>query len=551
MKRKQRLVLLMMVVLSCLFAAAAQAEIDISFREEELVVAVGKELKARYTVSPKGSSVAFESSDESIATVDYTGLVKGKAEGECTITITNKRDFSVTDTIPVRVVKAVKKVEASVESKKLAVGDTVQITYTLSPEDATLPEVEFISRNEEVVTVDEDGLITAVGRGATNVVVRSVDGNAQSTLKITVEQMPAEVTFKQPEYSINAGKSIKFLATVHPSDTNNKKLQWTSSDKSIATVDGNGKVTTKAIGDVVITATCVADPSVSGSVILHSVKPIKSISFEQTVFDTSVGGRIQLEPVILPEDASHTRLNYEVRNRQVCEVDENGLITTLRGGITTVTATATDGSDRSATVTVRSIVPLEGAYFEQESVRVEIGSHTFAYAKLRPLDATIKNMTWTSSNPNVATAYGEDNRVRIVGHSWGRCTITGTTEQGGFTCSIHVNVGALRSPMAIAGLQVTDGKAYVTLRNDSDMHMTGATLSLQNSDGTEAQVELDIDLAPGATAENLLVETPFAARHLSAAIAAWETDTGFYNNADELLYRYRISPGLQEWYSSR
>jgi len=468
--------------------------------------------------------------------------VKGKAVGECTVTVASKRDPSVSATMTVQVVKPVKSVKASVETQKLTVGETVQVEYAIAPEDATLPEVEFLSRNEEVASVDADGLVTAIARGSAEIVVRSADGNAQNTIKITVEQMPELVKFKKPEYSVVAGKSIKFLATVKPDNTNNKKLVWTSSDESIAKVDQTGKVTTKAIGDVTITATCAADENIYNSVILHSVNPIKSLSFAQTVYDTSVGGVIRLEPIITPADASHTRLNYEVRNRQVCSVDENGVITTTRGGITTVTATTTDGTNRSATVTVRSIVPIEGAYFDQKSVRVDVGEHTFAYAKILPLDATVKDMTWVSSDPGIASVSGTDNRVRIEGCKWGRCVVTGTTEQGGYTASIFVNVGALRSPLALKDVTTVEGKRCAIVRNDSDMHITSITLSVSDGSVKEETVYA-VDLAPGQELQ-LPVE---GGSNVSAAVYAYETDTGFYNNADELLYSYRISPGMQEW----
>jgi len=545
-------ILAVLFMLCCLWtavAAHAQDAGELTFTADQLIVSVSKNATVKFKLTPSALSkggVTYESSDETVATVNKQGQVRGKAVGECFVTVTSKKDPSVSAQLPVHVVKPVTSIRAAAETKTLMVGQKVQITHTVKPEDATMKGATYLSRNEKVASVDANGVVTALKRGTAKVLVRSADGKSQHTLEFTVKQPAQEVTFKKSEYNVVAGKSVKLAAAVKPSDANEKRLIWESSDKTIATVDKNGTVKTKAVGDVIITASSAVDPNVRAHVVVHSVNPISSISFAQTVYDTGVGEQIQLRPIIKPADASHTTLKYEAQNRQICSVDENGLITTLRGGITTVKATSTDGSKKSASITLRSIVPVEGAYFEQKSVRVDVGSHTFAYAKLDPLDATIKDMKWYSSDPAIATVSGKDNRVRIVGHKWGRCVVTGVTEQGGYSASIAVNVGALRSPLAITSVQNADGVPCVFIRNESDMHMTGVTLSVMKNDSLRDPVTAAIDLAPGA--ECMVPLTQMAKeKNVKAAVSAWETDTGFYTNEDELLYAYRIAPGLLEW----
>ena len=550
MNRKR--ILAVFLMLCCLWMCATAFAGDageLTFTKEKLIVSVSKTATIKHKLTPSSlskSGVTYESSNKDIAAVSSNGQVKGKAVGECVVTVTSKKDPSVSAQLPVYVVKPVTTIRASAESKTLMVGQTVQITHTVKPEDATMQGATYETRTEKVVRVDANGLLTAVGRGKASVVVRSEDGKSQHTLEFTVKQPAEEITFKNSEYNVVAGKSLKLAATVKPSNADDKRVVWESSDKNIATVDKSGVVKTKAVGDVVITASCQSNPLIRTHVTVHSVNPISSISFAQSVYDTGVGDQIQLKPIIKPFDASHTKLRYEAQNRQVCSVDENGLITTLRGGITTVKAIATDGSRKSATITLRSIVPVAGVYFEQKSVRVDVGSHTFAYAKLVPLDATLKDMKWYSSDPSVATVSGSDNRVRIIGHKWGRCVVTGVTEQGGYTASIAVNVGALRSPLAITDIQNADGVPCVFIRNVSDMHITGLTLSVMKGESPRDPVSAVVDLAPGA--ETMVPLTSMAKlSNVKAAVSAWETDTGFYTNEDELLYAYRISPGLLEW----
>ena len=549
---KKAMIWLVLLVLGCtliLSGVNAETEGELTPSVDKLIVPVGRMRTVKYKLTPKALSqkgVIFEISDKSIATVDSKGQVKGKAEGECIVTIKSRKDPSVYAQLPVQVVTPVKKVTAEVETTKIWVGDTAQITCSFSPEEATLHEAVYSSVNPKVATVDENGLVTTHARGTCTINIKSVDGSARTSVEFTVQQHAESVKFKKEEYNLVAGKTIQLAAKVLPTSASHKRLKWSSSDESVAKVDNKGLVRTKGIGDAVITATNEAEPHIFSSVVVHSVKPIKSLRFEQTVYDTGVGEQIQLVPVIEPEDASHTKLKYTARNRQVCTVDENGLVTTLHGGITTITATTTDGTNRSAEATLRSIVPVEGAYFEQKSVRVDLGSHTFAHAKLLPLDATVRDMTWVSSDPEIASVSGTDNRVRIVGNKWGRCIVTGTTEQGGYTASIAVNVGALRAPLTVKSLKTVEGMPVITLKNESNMHMTGVSFAVKSSKGNEDFIEMELDLAAG---EETVLEAEILKNYKEpgVAVAYWKTDSGFYTNEDELLYEYRISPGLQVW----
>jgi len=91
-----------------------------------------------------------------------------------------------------------------------------------------------------------------------------------------------------------------------------------------------------------------------------------------------------------------------------------------------------------------------------------------------------------------------------------------------------------------------EGMPVITLKNESDMHMTGVTFAVKSKNGNEAPIEMAIDLIPGE--ETVLeAETLKNYSEPSVAVSAWKTDSGFYTNEDELLYEYRISPGLQVW----
>ena len=532
-------VLTMLLIVLCASAALAA---DVTLADEEIVIPVGEYRTADYKTNPRGK-VAFSVSDESIATVNRNGKLKGVSVGECVLTIARQDDPTATDELTVYVVNPVKKVQVTVPDTGLAVGRSMQAEAVCLPEDATIREVTWSSSRDSVATVDENGVITAHARGTASITARSVDGKARGSVKITVHQLPEEIVFKQDEYTIAVGKKLKFTITVLPRNANEKKVTWTSSDESIATVDRKGTMTALSAGDVTITAHSQADDSITGVVKVHCVIPIKAIAFEQELYDLSVGDTVQLTPVLTPEDATATAMVYSAVNSRICSVSDTGLVTALSGGETTVTVVSAENEKRKASVTVRVNVPVSGVKIDQKGMRLEVGTHAFGNAKMQPLDATNKNMTWVSSDPTVAAVTNTSNRPRVEGYKWGRVLLTGTTVDGGFTASFHVNVGALHEAMVVESAKVKDGQLWVTLSNPSDMHMTAATIALSN--GEEADIALD--LAPGAVSEPVAVPVAGELKKLSAAVAAWESDTGYHANDDTQKYTYRIAGGLQLW----
>ena len=232
-------------------------------------------------------------------------------------------------------------------------------------------------------------------------------------------------------------------------------------------------------------------------------------------------------------------------------MDENGVVTAVRGGETTVEVCSAENEKRSASVKIRVNVHVTGATCDQKGMRLEIGTHAFGNVKVQPLDATNKNMTWTSSDESIASVTNNSNRPRIEGHKWGRVQLTGITEDGGYEASFFVNVGALHEALVLKKAKLSGRTLTAELSNASDMHMTSVTLMVCGTDGrgqaVEEEIVLPLDNAPGPDPCVISAELSQTLSDASAAVVAWETDTGYYSNADELKFSYRISGGLQEW----
>lgn len=143
----------------------------------------------------------------------------------------------------------------------LTVDGTEQLTATVEPATATNKSVTWSSSNTSVATVDNSGKVTAVGSGTATITVTTADGGKTATCTVTVEAgstptVPVNsVSLNQTSLTLTTGSTDHLTATITPSNATNKGLNWTSSDPSVVSVDGNGNITAHKAGTATITVT--------------------------------------------------------------------------------------------------------------------------------------------------------------------------------------------------------------------------------------------------------------------------------------------------------
>ena len=127
-------------------------------------------------------------------------------------------------------------------------------------EAASKLNLTWTSSDETVATVDETGLVTAVGAGEADITVSVADANISSTTHIKVVILPTGVEVPETLSLELNGEATKALgAKMTPEDATDVKLAYVSSDESVATVDESGNVTAVGVGECTITTTIVAD----------------------------------------------------------------------------------------------------------------------------------------------------------------------------------------------------------------------------------------------------------------------------------------------------
>ena len=181
----------------------------------------------------------------------------------------------------------VESVAVSSATVSLTEGDSQTITVTISPSNATDKKYTFSSSDTSIVTIDENGKITAVKAGEATITVTTSDGNKTATCKVTVKvkEIPVEsVSLDKTELSLTEEQTETLTATVYPDNATNTEVTWTSSDPSIATVDKDGKITALKAGEATITVTTMTGnkSAVCKVVVNASNKRIKEIKYNSS-----------------------------------------------------------------------------------------------------------------------------------------------------------------------------------------------------------------------------------------------------------------------------
>ena len=393
---------------------------------------------------------SWSSSDDKVATVDQTGKVTAVAEGEATITVSAKDGaFTAECTVTVKETVPVESVSLDKETAELEEGQSLTLVATVLPENATNKDVIWSSSDDEVATVDETGKVTAVKAGEATITVTTEDGAKTDTCVVTVKEkapvtVPVEsVSLDKEAAELEEGQSLTLVATVLPENATNKNVTWSSSDDKVATVDATGKVTAVAAGEATITVTT-EDGSKTDTcqVTVKAPEPSEVLVTKLKIAPYAVyavpGEELDLTVEVTPANATNQNVSWLSLNPEVAEVDENGHVIAKEPGKARIYAIAKDGSGVFCyrTVTVRQ--PVTKLKISPYSVRVFVGDELDLDVEVTPANASVKDVTWRSENPEVATV---DQNGYVVTKSVGTSRIYAEAKDGsGVYCYRTVTV---------------------------------------------------------------------------------------------------------------
>lgn len=232
---------------SCTVNVVAKAE-QLGLDTKNLTLNCGAEQKLNAMIFPSYSSETtdqceWNSTDESVATVDENGVVYAVAAGSCIINCKTSGDLI--SKCRVQVKQPAQTAEITGDMSDIYIGEVAQLKLKLTPDNAT-DDVEWSSDNGSVARVTSQGSVKGIAAGKaviTAKVTNEVSGESvTASYEINVLKKAQTVKLKRNSISMNVGDTDSLLYVITPSDSNDT-VSWSSSDETIAAVRGDGLIT--------------------------------------------------------------------------------------------------------------------------------------------------------------------------------------------------------------------------------------------------------------------------------------------------------------------
>ena len=380
-------------------------------------------------------SVRWFTSDSTVAAVGPDGLVEARKEGEAEITVLSGGERASCHAVVLKRIIPVESVRLDRESLHLTKGETFLLTATLLPETATDRVVSWMSSDETIVSVGEDGLLTALAGGSVTVTASAGKESARCEVFVTV---PVQGLLLTPEtLSLTVGDTASLTAAVQPADATEAALAWSSSDSRVASVDSLGGVTARGPGVAEVSVACGAFRAVSRVAVSARVVPVDAVGLSLQVLSLEEGGSARLQAVVTPSDATDAALSWSSSDSRVAVVDSSGTVTALREGTAEVTASA-GGKKAACMVAVRKkVIPVETVTISADSLAHVKGKSVWLTARVSPENATYGQVEWTSSSSETVSV---ERNGKVTALSGGDAVVTASAGGKQASCHVHVDV---------------------------------------------------------------------------------------------------------------
>ncbi|MBD5330470.1 MAG: leucine-rich repeat protein [Bacteroides sp.] len=433
---------------SCVVKVAA-APMGLSLDRNEADLVVGGELQLNAEVYPSEAAahkLVWRSSNPEIATVDMQGKVKGIAPGSATITVRTVNGLEIGCVVNVKTAPTA--ISLNFTNYEIAEQDRMQLIAIVEPTDMTYNEVTWSSSNEQVVYVNEDGIINSYSPGSAIVTARTING-LEATCEVTV--VGYDVRLNVLSATLYKGEQLSMIARVTPGKGYYAWVGWSSSDEGVATVADDGTVTGVEVGTAYINYYVGSSGYDYCPVIVIERNPVEEgpeITFSEVA--VRPGQTLELGNTVDPE------VTWTSTDESVIKVDDNGNIVAVGEGEAIVIATDASGvtSTCSVVVATQAPIPVMDIFFNGDQTLKE-GESLQLMPEIYPYEAYNKTLTYESNAPEIVAV--DENGV-ITALRAGEAVITATTSNGLLaTCVVIVEANT-------TGIEDVDSDSSISVR---------------------------------------------------------------------------------------
>ncbi len=406
----------------------------------------GEYLTLRANITPKNLTnvtLHWTSSNESIVKVLETvglssNIQAGQTSGIAVISAINQ-DNIVVGYCYVTVKQKVTKITLS--ETNVAVPQSVgqlQLRASVYPDNASDKTVIWTSSDTAKATVDANGLVSFKKTGTVTITATAKDDtNVTAICNINILAPVASINLDEKTKLMYAGQTARLSYVMQPANASTADVTWTSSNPSVASVDGTGLVSARSVGTTVIVVRTV-DGGYTSFCTITVQRIATGIKLDKNTLELKVGESYEFKPALIPADSTNTTITWESTDTKIATVDSKGKVTAKSNGSVLIIAKIPSGTSVYCRVTVEQAV--SGLILNYKEKTIYIGGDFELKVSVTPTSASEPDVTWTSSNTAVATV---STTGIVTGISGGTAIITCTTVDGGFsaTCIVKVREG--------------------------------------------------------------------------------------------------------------
>lgn len=394
---------------------------SVALDETTKTMYVGQSARLSYVLLPtnaSSSSVTWTSTNSKVATVDATGLVTAKSVGTTVIILkTIDGSYSVYCTITVK--RSASGIKLDVTTLKLAAGETYTVKPTFTPADSTETTILWESSDTKIAMVDTNGKITAKATGAT-IIIAKLESGATAYVKVTVSQPVKGLIMNFTDKTIYVGEEFELKVSLSPSAATELGVIWKSSNTKIASVTDKGMVKGVAGGTALISCTTV-DGGFTVNCVVTVREAVSTIALNYQTYYVGLDKTVTLVATVSTPTATNQKVYWSSSNPEVASVTQKGKVTGRKLGHATITATAQDGSEVEATCEIRVVNPVDSVTLNYSTISMMVGQAKKLKAVVKPDNATIDTVKWSTSDPGSAIV---DESGQVIAIKAGNSTIT-------------------------------------------------------------------------------------------------------------------------------
>lgn len=455
---------------SCLVTVIGTPE-KMTLNPTELTMNVGENKIIEVEYEPKNTvtGLTWTPAEPDIVTVEYDenrqmATLLGKAPGSTVINVVSTEGLISNVHVTVKQ-PSTGDITITPKELTLVTGTSQKLTTTLKPENST-DTLVWRSYNQSVARVDAEGNVTGVKEGNTFVEVRAYNGNVVTTVavvQVTVRDGVKGISLDSYEKTIRVGDTITISPIFNPATAFNKEVKWAVSKGGVASIKASGvsnvQVTGVKAGTTLITGTT-TDGGYSVACLITVVpKPTPSntkVTVSPKTKYLKKGKSFYVTATVT--GTSNKKVKWKSSKKKVCTVSSSGKVKGKKIGTAYITATARDGSGAYARCKVRVVRRVTKLTLNKYSARVLVGSTLKLKAKIKPKNATVKKLKWTSSDTTIATV---DSSGRVMGLAEGMVKIRVKTIDGSNkskTCIVRVMEPVDATGVDVANSEITVAK---------------------------------------------------------------------------------------------